>query len=157
MIIGKGSSEKIPVVSTGFISPQILEYVSGTLSRFGWDDAWRELGRAQQAYNEGRMPDCCHNLRKGLEIVWLNVYEILEKAKAPSKPGASQDIGPLVKSLRKHGISDDLIRLIRSTWAYITERDHIEKKGGKAPPELEVILGIQLVFAVVDFLLRFVS
>jgi len=156
-LLAREVQKKIPVVSTGFISPQILEYVSGTLSRFGWDDAWRELGRAQQAYDEGRMPDCCHNLRKGLEIVWLNVYEILEKERAPSKPGTGQDIGLLVNSLRKHRVPDDLIGLIRSTWAYITERDHIEKKRGKAPPELEVILGIQLVFAVVDFLLRFVS
>lgn len=156
-VMAREVQRKVPLVSTGFISPQILEYVSQTLSRYGWDDAWRELGRAQQAYDDGRMPDCCHNLRKGLEILWLKVYEILEKEAAPSKPGTSQDIGPLVNSLRKRGVPDDLIGIIRGVWAYITERDHIEKRGGKAPPELEVILGIQLVFAVVDFLLRLVS
>jgi len=139
------------------ILPLMLENTSHVLLAHKWTEAQRELQRALKAYEDGRMSDCCHNLRKVLEIAWLRVYEILEKGQAPKKPGTAQDIGPLVNSLKKHGAQDDAVGIVRSVWAYVTERDHIEKRRGSAPAESETILGIQLVFSTLDYLLTFAS
>lgn len=139
----------IPLVSSGSLS-----FIEQTLASHGWNEALRELTRAGQAFNDGRMPDCCHNLRKGLEIIWMKVYEKLEGSAIPMRKGRKQDIGVLIDALRKRKVPDDLTGLVSRIWAYITQRDHIEVKGGQAPPELEVYFGLELVFSAVDYLLR---
>jgi hypothetical protein len=134
-----------------------LKFIETSLYSRKWMEALRELTRSEQAFEDGRTPDCCHNLRKGLEIVWNNVYEELEGKKAPILQGSTQDIGVLVRALRDRNVPDDAIKLVSRVWAYIVERDHIEKRSGKAPSEKETLYGFQLVFATIHYLLQLLT
>jgi HEPN domain-containing protein len=131
-----------------------LKFIETSLYSRKWTEAMRELARSEQAFEDGRTPDCCHNLRKALEIVWNNVYIELEGKEPPISQGSTQDIGPLVKVLRDRNIPEDSTKLVSRIWAYITERDHIEKRSGKAPSENETLYAFQLVFATIYYLLQ---
>ena len=132
-------------------------YVEQKLTSLRWREAWRELDRALEAFEDGRMPDCCNNLRMGLITAWIKVCEKLEGKPMPVQVGKTVDIGPLNKCLKEHGLPDDSIGMIGRTWSYVSDRSHIEKKGGQAPSELEVRYGIQLSFATIEHLLRLVT
>jgi hypothetical protein len=134
-----------------------LKFIETSLYSRKWIEALRELTRSEQAFEDGRTPDCCHNLRKGLEIVWNNVYEELEGKKAPIPQGSTQDIGVLVEALRDRKVPDDTRGLVTRVWAYIVERDHIEKRSGKAPSDKETLYAYQLVFATIHYLLQLLT
>jgi hypothetical protein len=132
-----------------------LVYVEQKLTSLGWREAYRELYRALVAFEDGRMPDCCNNLRMGLITVWIKVCENLEGKSMQVQVGKTVDMGPLNKCLKQHGLSEDSIGMIGRTWSYVSDRAHIEKRGGQAPPESEVRYGVQLTFATVEYLLKF--
>lgn len=134
--------------------PSTVGFVLSKVEAMAWKDAWRELDRALKAFSDGRMPDCCNNLRMGLMIVLGNMYQLLEAKPPPTEPGKTTDIGPLTKSLKEHGYADDALSLVRQTWSYLSERAHVDKKAGKAPPEHEVMYGLQITFSALEYLLR---
>jgi hypothetical protein len=138
-----------------FPVPNIV-YIEQKLSSLGWREAWRELDKALEGFEDGRMSDCCNNLRMGLIIVWIKVCEKLEGKPIPTQVGKTVDIGPLNKCLETHGLPEDTIGMVSRTWSYVSDRAHIEKRGGQAPSELEVRYGIQLAFATIEHLLRLV-
>ena len=129
-------------------------YIRRALSSFGWGDICRELERALTAFEDERMSDCCHNLRTAFLTCWIKVCEKLSGRSLPLEKGKTPDIKLLIKCLKEHGFADDIIGLITRTWSYLSERVHIEKRGGEEPTEQEVRLGIQLTFAVIEYLLR---
>lgn len=138
------------------ISPFSYTYIKQKLISLGWEEAWKEFEHGLTAFEEGRMSDCCNNLRMGLIVVWKNICEKLEKSFMPVSPGKTVDIAPLKNCLRKHGFPDDIIGIMERSWSYVSERAHIEKRK-EAPSEYEVRFGIQLVFSTVEYLLRFVN
>jgi len=64
----------------------------------------------------------------GLLMVWKNVYEDLEKSPIYISPGKTVDIAPLKACLKAHNLPDDSVSLIERTWAYLSDRAHVEKK-----------------------------
>jgi hypothetical protein len=131
-------------------------YVEQKLLSLGWREAWNELDKALEAFENERMPDCCNNLRMGLITIWIKVCESLEGKPIPIGAGKTVDIGPLNKCLREHGLPEDSIGMIGRTWSYVSDRAHIEKRGGQAPSQLEVRYAIQLAFATIEHLLSLV-
>lgn len=142
---------------TGLVSLQTKEYVERQLQTHDWKDVLRELDRAERAYNDGRMGDCCNNLRMALITLWIKIYETLEHKSCPIKPGKSVDISPLINSIITHGMPEDLAKDVGRIWSFISERAHIEKRGGVPPPESETRYGLQQTFATVEYLLQFAS
>ena len=138
------------------ISPFSYTYIRQHLINLGWKEAWTEFEHGLNAFKEERLPDCCDNFRKGLLIVWKNVCETLEKKPIPISPGKTVDISPLKTCLKNHNFPDDAIGLIERSWAYISERAHIEKR--KEPlTDYEVRFCVHLALSVVEYLLRFLS
>jgi len=139
------------------ISLPLRIYIEQQLRKLGWTDVLRELDNALKAFEEGRTGDCCNNLRMGLITLMVKMYETLTKKSAPTPPGKTTDIRPLIRTLEQHGLSKDTGSNIRMTWSYVSERAHIEKRGGLPPSECETRYGLQMTFAAVEFLLRFYS
>jgi hypothetical protein len=138
------------------ISPFSYTFIKQRLLDLNWTEAWKEFERSLNAFKEERMPDCCYNLRTGLLIVWKNVCERLEKTSIPVSPGKTVDIAPLKACLKSHNFPEDAVTLIERSWAYLSERAHIEKRKGTLS-SYEVRFGIQLTFSVVEYLLRFLN
>lgn len=126
-------------------------FVLSKLESLGWNDARRELDRAIKAFDDGRMPDCCNNLRMGLMTVLAKIYEILEEKQLPIQPGKTVDITPLTKSLESHGYAADFLGLIRQTWSFVSERAHVDKRSGQAPAEHDAEYALQITFAAVRY------
>jgi len=135
------------------ISPFSYAYIKQRLFDLNGIDAWKEFERCLNAFKEERLSDCCNNLRMGLLMVWKNVYEDLEKSPIYISPGKTVDIAPLKTCLKAHNLPDDSVSLIERTWAYLSERAHVEKK--KILSNYDVRFCIQLTFSVIEFLLRF--
>ena len=138
------------------ISPFSYAYIKQRLIDFGWTQAWTEFELGIKEFKEERLPECCNSLRMGLLIVWKNVCEKLEKKEILVSPGKTVDIAPLKKCLENHNFPADAIGLIERSWAYVSERAHIEKRK-ESLSDYEVRFGIQLTFSVVEYLLRFIS
>lgn len=132
-------------------------YIKQKLTSLGWKEAWREFDRAITAFEEDRMADCCNNLRMGLITTLVKAYEHFEKQRAPTPPGKTTDITPLINSLKGHDVPKDATSMIRQTWSYVSERAHIEKRGGEQPSKAETLYGLQMTFAAIEFLLNFIS
>jgi hypothetical protein len=132
-------------------------YIKQKLVSLGWKNAWRELDRAIRAFEENRTADCCNNLRMGLITTLVKAYEHFEKQQAPTLPGKTTDITPLIKSLQKHKVPKDATSMIRQSWSYVSERAHIEKRGGIQPSRPETLYGLQVTFAAVEFILKFIG
>ena len=132
-------------------------FIQQKLQELSWIDIARELDNALKAFEEGRTGDCCNNLRMGLITALVKIYELFERQQAPTPPGKTTDIGPLMNTLEQHGFSGDNCSMIRRTWSYVSERAHIEKRSGKLPQESETRYAIQTTFAAIEFLLRFLS
>jgi len=153
----KIAPSKTTIFKLDLVPRYTLRFIETSLYSRKWTEALRELKRSEQAFEDGRTPDCCHNLRKGLEIVWNEVYEKLEGKKAPISQGSTQDIGVLLKALKGRDLPDDTVGLFTRVWAYIVERDHIEKRSGKAPSDKETLYAFQLAFATIYYLLQLVN
>lgn len=59
-----------------------------------------------------------------------------------------------MKAVKDGGVPDDVVGLVSRTWSLLSERAHIEKKGAVQPLESEVIYGLQLTLAAIEYLLR---
>jgi len=135
------------------LSPFSYKYIKQRLLDLGWIDAWKEFEYSLDAFKEERLYDCCNNLRLGLLMVWIKVYEKLENKPMPISPGKSVNISPLIKLLRDRNFPEETIGLIERIHAYVAERSHPEKK--KIHSIDEVRFGIQLTFSAVEYLLSF--
>jgi hypothetical protein len=135
--------------------PNIV-YIEQKLISLGWRECWRELDKALEAFEDERISDCCNNLRMGLITIWIKVCEKLEGKPIDVQVGKTIDIKLLNKCLKEHGLPEDTVGMLDRTWSYVSERAHIEKRGGQAPSQFEVRYGIQLVFATIEYLLRLV-
>jgi len=130
-------------------------FIEQKLRKLNWSDVLRELNLAMSAFEENRMSDCCNNLRMALIILLTKMYELLEKQPPPIQPGKTPNPRLLLKPIRKRGLDDQVAGLILQTWSYVSEKAHIEKRGGQPPSRHEVRYGIQLVFSGIEYLLSF--
>ena len=81
------------------------------------------------------------------------MYELLEKRPPPVQPGKTPDPRLLLKPVRKLGLDNQVAGLILQTWSYVSEKAHIEKRGGRPPSRREVRYGLRLVFDGIEYLL----
>jgi len=146
-------AKELPKQPTTIQIAPTFTFVLSKLEFIEWKDARRELDRALKAFDDGRMADCCNNLRMGLMIAIGNIFRSFEGKQPPAEPGKTTDLGPMIRSLREHGYPDDAVSLVRQTWSYLSERAHIDK-AGKTPPEHEVMYGLQVTFSSLEYLLR---
>jgi hypothetical protein len=132
-----------------------FDVVARALTAAQWVGIRDELVKASQALAEKRYSDGCNNLRTALLALWSKVAERLSgKAITLDKSGKTVDIAPLIKVLKDEGVPDDVVGVISRTWSLLSERVHIEKRGGVQPPECETIYGLQLTMAALEYLLR---
>lgn len=132
-----------------------FDAVTRALTAAKWTGIRDELLKASEALAEKKYSDGCNNLRTALLALWSKVAERLSgKAINLNKSGKTVDVAPLVQALKDVGVPDDVIGLISRTWSLLSERVHIEKKGAAQPPGPEVIYGLNLTLAAIEYLLR---
>ncbi|MCD6592672.1 hypothetical protein J7L00_01095 [Candidatus Bathyarchaeota archaeon] len=141
------------------ISAQIpaWSFIERKLRELNWSNVLRELNLAISAFEENRMSDCCNNLRMALITLLAKIYELLEGCPPPIEPGKTPNPRSLLKPMQKLGLDDQSSRLILGIWSYVSERAHIEKRGGQPPSRHEVKYGLQLVFSSIECLLNFLT
>jgi len=131
-----------------------LQYIEPELRKLGWNEVLEQIDKALTEFENGQTSTCCYSLRMGLFMMLDRVHKTLTGESIPSRPGKSPSIEPVIKLLKQHGFDEQMIGLIKSVWAYATERGHIEKKGGQKPPEDETMWILRMVLATIEFLLR---
>ena len=143
----------------GRISAQIpaWSFIERKLRELNWSNVLRELNLAISAFEENRMSDCCNNLRMALITLLAKMYELLEKHPPPIQPGKAPNPRLLLKPMRKLCLDDQTAGLISQIWSYVSEKAHVEKRGGQPPSRREVRYGLQLVFDSIEYLLSFLT
>jgi len=140
---------------------EILEidthYIENKLNSLGWYEVWKNLANALDAFENERMSECCNDLRGALTTLLVKIYEKLKHESPPIKEGRGLNIGLLTKCMVEHGLSKEEEGMIGSLWSYLSDKVHIEKRGGKEPTEDDVRFALRITYILVERLLSFVS
>ena len=156
--VGVIESQEPPIVVqpppiTRIVTPnyrRVMRY----LDNVGWTGVGKEIRKASKALSEKRNSDCCNNLRMALATLLTKVSQELSPQEIKVEPGKTIDIGQLTQILKTKGVPDDSVGLISRVWSYLSDRAHVEKKGGSEPTSPETLYGFQMSFATFEFLLR---
>lgn len=123
--------------------------------RLNWLEARRLFEQSEADLENGRLSNCCDNMRKALFVLWAKVCEALSKKPTISDPGKSPDVGALKGRLSPYA-PDYAIGQIGHVWSMASELAHIEKRGGTEPPLNEVIYVLRLVYSSAAFLVSLI-
>jgi len=136
------------------IAPGTLSFIREKMIETECEKAWVEIENSLKAFKEGKLPECCDNLRSSLLLTWIRIYELIEGKILETKEGKTTDISPLVKCLAKREIPEDLVGMLRRTWSYVSERAHREKRRRESLSEFEVRYAIRMTIATIECLFK---
>jgi len=134
------------------IIPQFGE-VTRALQDLGWDQVRSELEKAVRSFEESKYSDACNNLRLSFIMFLIKLYELFTGKEAPTEKGKTPNIKDILKPLKSEGLEPEEKGIITSTWSYLSEKAHIEKRGTEPLPD-DVILGFRLTTSIMDFLMK---
>ena len=155
VFVNNSSVVKTVDVTINWVSYDIsLTLIRTELQERGWNEVWSYLSNATKAkVLPDRQSDACYDLRTALTILLKYICEKLEKTTINFDSGKPSKVGVFKDILLKHGVPNDIVSAIFSTWSLASERVHTERAGGAQPPLLEVIYVYNQVIVAFEYLL----